>query len=130
MAVDTKQILDEAEKLGQLLKQHPAVDRYKQAQRAVAEDSEASRLLADFERHLESLARQEQSGRPVSDAQRLQLETLQSRIVSHLKVKNLNLAQMEFVDLLRKTSQAYQRPLADAPPAAPAHDRIGAGPIA
>jgi cell fate (sporulation/competence/biofilm development) regulator YlbF (YheA/YmcA/DUF963 family) len=119
MAVDTQQIMDAADKLGQLLKEHPAVDRYKQAQKAVAEDPDAGRLLAEFDRQLETLGRLEQSGGAVTDAQRMQLEALQSRIVSHIKIKNLNLAQVEFVDLLRKVSQQYQRHLSDAPAAAP-----------
>ena len=38
MAVDTDQIIQEAEKLGLLVAQHPAVARYKQAQKSVAED--------------------------------------------------------------------------------------------
>ena len=115
MAVDTDQIMQEAEKLGQLVAQHPAVARYKQAQKSVAEDPEAGRLLADFDRQLESLGRQEQSGMPVTDAQRMQLESLQSRIISHIKIKALNMAQVEFVDLLRKVTQTIQRPLSDAP---------------
>jgi cell fate (sporulation/competence/biofilm development) regulator YlbF (YheA/YmcA/DUF963 family) len=115
MPVDSEQILQEAEKLGQLVAQHPAVSRYKQAQKSVAEDPEAGRLLSDFDRQLESLARQEQTGMPVTDAQRMQLESLQSRIISHLKIKALNMAQVEFVDLLRKVTQTIQRPLADQP---------------
>ena len=118
MATDTRQILEAAEKIGQMLKEHPAVERFKSAQKAVADDPEAGRLLAEFDKQIESLARQEQSGRPVTDAQRMQLESLQSKIVSHIKIKNLNLAQMEFVDLLRKISQTYQRPLAEAMPGA------------
>jgi cell fate (sporulation/competence/biofilm development) regulator YlbF (YheA/YmcA/DUF963 family) len=105
--------MDAAEKLGELLKQHPVVERFKSAQKSVNEDADAGRLLAEFDRHLENLGRQEQQGRPVTDAQRLQLENLQSKIVSHIKIKNLNLAQMEFVDLLRKISQTYQRQLLD-----------------
>ena len=112
MAVDTDQIMQEAEKLGQLVSQHPAVARYKQAQKSVADDPEAGRMLADFDRQLETLGRQEQSGMPVTDAQRMQLESLQGRIISHLKIKALNLAQVEFVVLLRKITQTIQRPLA------------------
>src|SRR3954470_10072064 len=114
MAVDTDQIIQEAEKLGQLVSQHPAVARYKQAQKAVAEDPEAGRLLADFDRQLETLGRQEQSGMPVTDAQRMQLESLQSRIISHIKIKALNMAQVEFIDLLRKVSQAVQKPAVES----------------
>ena len=108
MPVDQQQIIAEAEKLGQLAAQHPAVQRYKDAQRAVAGDPEAARLLANFDRTLEALSRQEQSGMPVTDAQRMQLEQVQTQIVSHIKIKALNLAQVEFVDLLRKVTQTIQ----------------------
>ena len=114
MAADTNQILAEADKLGQLVAQHPAVERYKNAQKAVAEDPDANRTMAEFERQLESLARQEQTGMPVTDAQRQQLESLQSRIVSNVKVKNLNMAQVEFIDLLRKVNQAVQSKVVEA----------------
>lgn len=120
MAVDTQAIMDAAEKLGKMLMEHPAVARYQQAQKAVADDAEANRLLADFDKTLEKLGRQEQSGMPVTDAQRQQLEAMQSRIVSHLKVKNLNLAQVDFVDLLRKVNQTIQKPLTPERPQQPA----------
>ena len=130
MAADMTQILAEADKLGKLVAEHPAVERYKQAQKAVADDSDANRAMADFEQQLEKLARQEQSGMPVTDAQRQQLEAVQSRIVSNIKVKALNMANVEFVDLLRKVNQAIQGKVAEAvggSSAAGAAGRTGAG---
>ena len=118
MPADTQQILSEADKLGQLVAQHPAVERYKSAQRAVAEDPDANRTMAEFERQLETLARQESSGMPVTDAQRQQLESIQSRIVSNIKVKALNMAQVDFIDLLRKVNQTIQSKVIDATPGA------------
>ena len=115
MPVDTQQLMDEAEKLGRLVAQHPAVARYKQAQKSVADDPEAARLLADMDRQIEALARQEQAGLPITDAQRGALEAAQNRVVSHIKIKNWNMAQVEFVDLLRKISQTIQRQLGDQP---------------
>jgi len=41
MPVDTEQLIAEAEKLGQLVAQHPAVARYKEAQKAVESDPDA-----------------------------------------------------------------------------------------
>jgi cell fate (sporulation/competence/biofilm development) regulator YlbF (YheA/YmcA/DUF963 family) len=117
MAVDTQQLMDEAEKLGQLVAQHPAVARYKDAQKSVTNDAEAARMMADFNKQLESLARQEQSGMPITDAQQMQLQSLQQKIASHLKIKNLNLAEVEFIDLLRKITQTIQKPLVDRPAA-------------
>jgi cell fate (sporulation/competence/biofilm development) regulator YlbF (YheA/YmcA/DUF963 family) len=131
MPVEETEIIQTAQKLGDLVAQHPAVAKFKQAQKSVAEDAEASRLLSEFDRQLETLGRQEQSGLPVTDAQRQQLETLQSRIVSHIKVKALNLAQVDFMDLMRKVSQAWQKPLAEASGAGaqgagrPAQPRVG-----
>ena len=113
MPADQQEILQAAEKLGALVAQHPSFEKYKQAQKVVAEDSDASRLLADFDRQVETLARQEQSGMPATDAQRAALESLQSKIVSHIKVKALNMAQMDFMDLLRKVSQTWQKPLTE-----------------
>ncbi len=116
MPADTQQILDEANKLSDLVAQHPAVESYRKAQRSVAEDPDASRALGEFDRTLETLARQEAQGMPVTDAQRTQLEALQSRIVSNIKVKALNMAQVEFIDLLRKVNQAVLSKLGDAAP--------------
>jgi cell fate (sporulation/competence/biofilm development) regulator YlbF (YheA/YmcA/DUF963 family) len=120
MPVDTPQIMEEAEKLGKIVAQHPAVARYKQAQKALADDPEAGRLLAEMDRTIENLSRQEQSGLPITDAQRLSLEAAQTRVVSNLKIKAWNQAQVEFVDLLRKITQTIQRQLGDQPGQPPA----------
>ena len=118
MAVDTQQLMDEAERLGRLVAQHPAVARYKQAQKSVSDDPEAGRLLAEMERQIEALSRQEQAGLPITDAQRMSLESTQNRVVSHIKIKNWNMAQVEFVDLLRKITQTIQRQLGEQSPGA------------
>jgi len=133
MAIDaqTQQILDEASKLGDLVATHPAVAKYKSAQKAVADDTDANRLMAEFNRQLETLARQEQSGMPVTDAQARQLESLQGQIISHIKIKNLNMAQVEFIDLLRRINQQIQGRLVDVTPpkagAAPGAARLAGG---
>ncbi|MGE5609844.1 MAG: YlbF family regulator [Bacillota bacterium] len=115
MPVDTQQILDAADSLGKLVAQHPAVERYRQAQKSLAEDTDAGRLLNEFNRQIMTLARQEESGMPVTDAQRRQLEGLQAQLASHLKVKALNIAQMEFVDLMRKVSDGIRKQVSELP---------------
>src|ERR1700685_1886264 len=105
MASDTQQILDEAEKLSKLVADHPSLAKYKAAQKAVSDDADASRLLADFDRQIETLARQEQSGMPITDAQRHQLEALQSKIISHIKIKNLNMAQWRLLNFFGGLTQ-------------------------
>jgi cell fate (sporulation/competence/biofilm development) regulator YlbF (YheA/YmcA/DUF963 family) len=115
MPVDTTQIMEAAEKLGQMVAQHPAVDKYKAAQKSLQEDPDATRMMNEFNRQLMTLARQEESGMPVSDAQRHSLENLQTQLAAHLKVKALNMAQVEFIDLMRKVSDAIRRYVSDQP---------------
>ena len=124
MPADTQQILDAANKLADLVAQHPAIESYRKAQKALADDPDASRSMSEFNRTLETLARQEAQGMPVTDAQRTQLEGLQSRIVSNIKVKAWNMAEVELMDLLRKVNQTVLSKISDAAPGA-GH---GAGP--
>lgn len=127
MAIDTQQILEGATKLGQLVNQHAAVAKYREAQKSLTNDPDAQRLMKEFDRQIEALARQEASGMPLTDAQRTGLESLQAQIGSHLKIKALHLAQVDFYDLLRKVNQTIQRQLNDAQPA-PAQPAASAGP--
>lgn len=131
MPADTQSILDAAEKLGKLIAEHPAIEKYRQAQKSLADDAEASRLMSEFDRQLMTLAQQEQTGQPVSDAQRMKLESIQSTLASNLKVKALSIAQYDLSDLLRKVSQAWQKPVAEAqgrtPSAQPASRLVAPG---
>jgi len=129
MADTTTEIMGLAEKIGGLLKDHPTVAKYKAAQESLAKDPDAARLMGDFNRMLEALGRQEQQGLSISDAQRQQLESMQSKLVSHIKVKALNLAEVEFYDLLRKISQAYQKPMLESMPGAAARAAAGRSPL-
>lgn len=118
MSDTNAEIFQLADKIGQLLKDHPTVTKYKQAQESLQKDPDAAQLMGNFNRMLEALSRQEQQGMSVSDAQRMQLQTLQDQIVSHIKIKSLNMAEMEFYDLLRKVSQSYQKPIMESMPGA------------
>ena len=109
MPTETSQIIDAAEKLGQLVAQHPAVEKYKQAQETLGKDPDAARLMNDFNRQLMTLARQEESGMPVTDAQRHQLESLQAQLASHLKVKALTMAQADYANLMRQISERIRQ---------------------
>jgi len=103
---DTTEIMDLANKLGDLVAIHPAVQKYKDAQKSVAAAPEAGRMLADFEKELMNLSRQEQAGMAVSEPQQQKLQQLQARIVSNLRIKALNIAEVDFYDMLRKVNQA------------------------
>lgn len=110
MADNTPQdLLDAAAKLGDMIAAHSSVNKYKDAQKAVSTDPEAGRLLGEYEKEMVTLVRQEQQGIPVSDAQQQKLVALQGRIASNIRIKALNIAEMDFYDMLRKVNQTMLR---------------------
>lgn len=114
MPVDTQQILDAAGKVADLLAQHPVVEKYKSAQKALQDDPDASRLLQDFNSVITQISHNERAGVPPTEEQRRKFEALQTQIASHLKFKSYSMAEYELTDLLRKISAAWQKPLARA----------------
>ena len=112
MPVDTQEILDAAKKVGDLLAQHPVVEKYKQSQKALSDDPDASRLLTDFNSVLTQISHNERAGLSPTEDQRKKYELLQTQIASHLKFKSYSMAEYDLTDLLRKISQTWQKPLA------------------
>jgi cell fate (sporulation/competence/biofilm development) regulator YlbF (YheA/YmcA/DUF963 family) len=114
MPVDTQQIVEAAEKLGKLITEHPVLQKYADAQKAVAGDPETSRLFQQFDAEVAKLGQLEQAGQQMTEQQQMRLQQMQQVIASNLKVKAFSLAQVELTDLLRKVSQAWQKPVAEA----------------
>ncbi|MGC4032107.1 MAG: YlbF family regulator [Tepidisphaeraceae bacterium] len=112
MPADTQEILDAAKKVGDLLATHPAVEKYKAAQKALSDDPDASRLLSEFNTVLTQISHNERAGLSPTEDQRKKYELLQTQISSHLKFKSYSMAEYELTDLLRKVSQTWQKPLA------------------
>lgn len=109
-----QQITETAQKLGDLVAKHPAIKKLAQAQQALGKDTDATRMLQQFEQKAAVLMRNEQMGQPVGDAERRELEAMQQQIASNIKVKAFSIAQTDMTDLLRKVSQTWQRPVAEA----------------
>ena len=114
MPADTQSLIDAATKLGDLLADHPAVEKYKQAQKSLQEDSDASRLLTDFNTVMTQIYHNERAGLAPTDEQQRKFTALQTQIAGHLKFKSYSIAEYELTDLLRKVSQTWQKPLARA----------------
>lgn len=112
MPTDTQTVLDAAQKVADLLEQHPAVEKYKQAQKTLQDDPDSASLLKEFNSVLTQIAHNERAGLPPTDEQRRKFEGLQTQIAGHIKFKAYSIAEFELTDLLRKVSQTWQKPLA------------------
>jgi len=126
MASDTQSILDAAQKVADLLADHPAVEKYKSAQKSLQDDPDASSLLKEFNSVLTQISHNERAGLPPTEEQRRKFEALQTQIAGHLKFKSYSIAEYDLTDLLRKVSQTWQKPLA-RPGAAGGDPSQGAG---
>lgn len=118
-----------AGKLGELVAKHSAIKKYAEAQAALAKDADATRLLGEFERRAAVLMRNEQMGQMVGEGERRELEMLQQQIASNIRVKAFSIAQTEMTDLLRRVSQTWQRPVAEAQGGSEERAPVGARPV-
>jgi len=105
MATDD-QIMKAAGELGELLGEHPKVSRLEAAIGKLKEDVEAQRALNDLNRHLQTVAEKEMSGQPIEVAEKRKLQDLQTTVVHNLVLQEFQLAQMDYVDLVRKLDDA------------------------
>ncbi|MCC6906434.1 MAG: YlbF family regulator [Phycisphaerales bacterium] len=103
---DTPQIIEAATRLGRLLAEHPAVARYRELLKAVRKDTDAQRLLADYSRHMDAISEKEQAGQPIEVQDKHKLADLQSRVAMHPQLREMQMAQMDYVDLMRKVDEA------------------------
>jgi cell fate (sporulation/competence/biofilm development) regulator YlbF (YheA/YmcA/DUF963 family) len=102
----TSEILDAAKKLGELIATHESVKRYTDLVGQLQQDVEAQRAMNDFSRFLTKLGEKEQAGQPIEVADKHKLEELQTKVVRHPLLSRMQMAQMDYVDLLRKVDEA------------------------
>lgn len=102
----TDEILEKARELGDLLAEHESAKKLEQAVSTLQNDTESQRAMNDYYRHLQSLAEKEASGQPIEPADKQKLQELQRNVVMNPNLRELQVAQMNYVDLLRKIDDA------------------------
>ena len=103
----TKQeILDAAGELGKLINSHPVAGKLDESVKALREDVEAQRTLADYQRHLTVVAEKEAAGNPIEVDDKAKLETLQNQVINTPVLRDFQLAQMDYLDLMRQVDSA------------------------
>lgn len=105
MASD-EQIIKAAAEIGKLLGDHPTVSRLEAAVSKLREDTEAQRALNDLNRHLQAVTEKEMSGQPIEVSDKQKMRDLQNAVVHNLVLQEFQLAQMDYVDLVRKLDDA------------------------
>jgi len=123
----TQDILDAAKNLGKLISTHPAAKRMDDLMKRLQGDREAQRVLTDFNRHMQMVGQKEQSGRPVEVEDKRKLDQYQTAVAQNLTLRELQMAQMDYLDLMRQVDDLVGGAEQEgAPPAAGAAGGPGA----
>lgn len=102
----TEQIVAEAKKLGTLIAEHPAAQKLESVLKRLDEDVQAQRTLNDYNRQLQKIAEKEQAGSPIEVEDKHAVENLRNQLIHSPVLRDMQIAQMDYVDLMRQVDQA------------------------
>ena len=102
----TEQIVKAAEELGKLIAKHPATEKYESTVKKLRDDVEAQRTLNDYYRHLATIAEKENRQEPIEVDDKRKVDELHDKVVSHPVLRNLQMVQMDYLDLIRRVDEA------------------------
>lgn len=107
-------ILEQAQRLGELIREHPFYQRLREADAEVREDAEATKALEAYNRAATAVQEKEQKGEPVEAEEKRNLETLRDTVVASDTIKAFSQAQTNYADLMRRMNEAIFQAIAEA----------------
>ncbi|MFA9478685.1 YlbF family regulator [Phycisphaerales bacterium AB-hyl4] len=113
----TEDILKAARELGEKISQHDAAKKFQDIVTRLRDDQDAQRLLNDYNRHLQTVSEKEMNQQPIEVEDKARLKELQTKVVTHPVLRDLQIAQMDYVDLMRRVDEAMTGQTPDTPPA-------------
>ncbi len=120
MATKTE-ILDAAKALGELIAKNPVGAKLEDAISQLQNDIDAQRVMTDYQRYLQTIGEKEAQGQPIEVADKQKLQALQQAVVHNLILQQFQVAQMDYLDLMREVDGAIGQQAAPGPgPAQPA----------
>ncbi len=102
----TQEVLTKAHELGKLLAEHDAARKLGDAVSALQDNTEAQRALNDFNRFVQTIAEKQANNQPIEVEEKRKLESLQNAVIRNRLLSKLQMAQMDYADLMRKVDEA------------------------
>lgn len=116
----TQEIIKAATDLGKLIASHDAAAKFEESVRKLQADVEAQRVLNDYNRFMNKLGEKEMQGQAIEVEEKKQLEKLQQTVVRNSVLRTFQMAQMDYLDLMRRVDEAMSGGGPDGPAMAPA----------
>ena len=119
----TEEVIEAARQLGKLIGEHDAARKFADVMKQLREDDDAQRLLTDYNRQINTIAEKEGAGTPIEVEDKRKLDDLQTQVMTHDLLRDLQMVQMDYVDLMRRVDESMTE-------SAPGAGGAGAGPDA
>ena len=113
----TQDILKAATDLGELIGQHTAALRLQDAAKLLESDRDAQRAMVDFNRFMQEIQQKEATGQPIEVEEKHKIDALQKAVAQSLPLQNFQMAQMDYLDLMRQVDEAVSGKQNDQPAA-------------
>ncbi len=102
----TQEILKAAGELGRLIAGHESAVKMQSVIDGFKEDIDAQRLLNDYQRQMAKIGEKEAHQQPIEVEDKHRLESLQGQVMRHEKLRELQITQMDYLDLMRRVDEA------------------------
>jgi len=97
-----------ATQLGKAIQDSPQATALRDAREAVHGKPDLTELLQAYQQQANRIGEMEHSGNPVEVADKHKLQDLHNQLAAAPEVKTLTVAQMEYVELMRKVSDTLR----------------------
>ena len=103
---DTEQVLEAARDLGVMIASTEQASKFEAAVKAIQQDTDAQRLMVDLNRHASLIMQKQAEGRPIEVQDKHKLEDLRGKVSTSITLCSFQMAQMDFLDLMRSVDEA------------------------
>jgi len=107
-------ILEQARRLGDLIRQHPRYRRLREADARVRADKAATDALEAYNKAAVAIQQKESRGEPVEVEEKRNLERLRDTVASNEAVKAFSMAQADYAEMMRRMNETIFRAVASA----------------
>ena len=112
-------ILKLADQLGKAIADSQAVSKYRAAREAMHADADTTKLLQQFMEQSTKLHKLAQEQKPIEPDDKRAMNDLQAQVAAQDSFKTFSAMQVEYIDVMRKVSQAILAHLRDVEGAPP-----------
>ena len=111
---DIAPIVDKARDLGKAIAGHPRVQSFFEAQQAINEDTETSRLINDYQKHAQHIQELASQQKPIEVDDKKKLADYEQRMAANELFKQFTRVQVDYLDLMSQVNRGMEEALAAA----------------